>query len=317
MDRTEMMTQPTENRQALPIPGRLNLGIAAVQIATLCSILWAAGQVRPWWAVALLALAYGAAMNSAYAMLHEAEHNLLYPNSKVNQAVGAILALFFPASFHLLRQGHIGHHLRNRSDDEAFDLYFEDENKFWKYVQLYGVLTGLFWVLIFLSNLVVLFRPSVITPRYMRFNRPAEAFFESLNPKYRRLIQLEALLVVLLHASVIHFWHIPLGHYFVVMFGFGFLWSAMQYAHHYGTVRDVAKGAVNVKTFRLLDLIWLNHNWHLKHHMRPTVPWIHLPLLSEAGDARGSLLQVCLRQWRGPRPATEHVENRYAGKVIR
>jgi len=59
---------------------------------------------------------------------------------------------------------------------------------------------------------------------------------------------------------MIYFWHIPLVHYFAVMFGFGFIWSAMQYAHHYGTIRDVATGAMNLKTFWLLDLIWLNHN---------------------------------------------------------
>jgi fatty acid desaturase len=100
------------------------------------------------------------------------------------------------------------------------------------------------------------------------------------------------------------------------MFGFGFLWSAMQYAHHYGTERDVQKGALNLKTFSLLDLVWLNHNWHLNHHMHPTVPWIHLPALSGDGERRGSLLGAYLREWRGPRFSDERVENRYAGKVI-
>ncbi|MGA8220361.1 MAG: fatty acid desaturase, partial [Candidatus Acidiferrales bacterium] len=153
------------SRSQFAIPARLNLSIAAIQLAALCSIMWAAGQVHEWRWVALLSLAYGIVMNSGYAMLHEGEHNLLHPNPKVNQIAGALLALFFPAPFHLIRQGHIGHHIRNRSDDEAFDLYFEDENRFWKYVQLYGTLTGMFWVLIYLTNFVVLFRPAIITPR--------------------------------------------------------------------------------------------------------------------------------------------------------
>lgn len=304
---------------AYPIPGRLNLAIAAIQLVVLGSILWAAGQVQyfgGWGWVALLSLAYGIAMNSGYAMLHEAEHNLLHPNPKVNQTVGAILALFFPAPFHLIRQGHIGHHIRNRSDDEAFDLYFEDENRFWKYVQLYGTLTGLFWVFIFLINFVVAVRPSIIKPRNAKLNRTTEAFVESLNPKYRRLIQVEGWLVILLHSALIYFWKIPLLNYFAVMFGFGFIWSAMQYAHHYGTERDVQKGALNLRTFGLLDLLWLNHNWHLNHHLRPTIPWIYLPSLSDDGDRRGSLLKAYLREWRGPQLAKERVENRYAGKVI-
>src|ERR1700740_3438850 len=129
------------NRSDLAIPGALSLTLVSVQFVALSSILGAAGHVHQWGSVFLLALAYGIVMNSGYAMLHEAEHNLLHPNPIVNQSVGALLALFFPAPFHLIRQGHIGHHIRNRSDDEAFDLYFEDENRFWKYVQLYGTLT--------------------------------------------------------------------------------------------------------------------------------------------------------------------------------
>src|SRR5256885_15886766 len=101
----------------------------------------------------------------------------------------------------------------------------------------------MFWVLIYFTNFVVLFRPAIITPRYTRFNRPTEAFLESLNPKYRRIIQLEALAVILMHTAMIYFWKIPIVHYLAVMFGFGFVWSAMQYAHHYGTVREVQKGA--------------------------------------------------------------------------
>ena len=303
-------------RSTFPIPGRLNLGIAAAQLVVLSSLLWAAGQVHHWGWIALLSLAYGIAMNSGYAMLHEAEHNLLHPNPKVNQTAGALLALFFPAPFHLIRQGHIGHHIRNRSDDEAFDLYFEDENRFWKYVQLYGTLTGMFWVLILLTNFVVLVRPAIITPRYTKFNRPTEAFLESLNPKYRRLIQLEALAAILLHAGMIYVWRAPVLQYLAVLFGFGFTWSAMQYAHHYGTARDVQKGAMNLRTFGLLDLVWLNHNWHLNHHMQPTVPWIYLPSLS-GSEPRGSLLGAYLHEWRGPQFSTERVENRYAGKVIK
>jgi fatty acid desaturase len=305
------------NRSQFAIPGRLNLSIAAIQLVALCSIMWAAGQVHEWRWVALLSFAYGMVMNSSYAMLHEGEHNLLHPNPKVNQTVGALLALFFPAPFHLIRQGHIGHHIRNRSDDEAFDLYFEDENRFWKYVQLYGTLTGMFWVLIYLTNFVVLFRPAIITPRYTRFNRPTEAFLESLNPKYRRIIQLEALAVILLHAGMIYFWKIPILHYFAVMFGFGFVWSAMQYSHHYGTVRDVQKGAMNLRTFSWLDLAWLNHNWHLNHHVSPTVSWVYLPALSQPDESRGSLLTAYLNEWRGPKFSDEHVENRYAGKIIK
>jgi fatty acid desaturase len=309
---------PTSSRRSsAEIPARLNLAIAAVQLVLLCTILGAAGHAGSWVAVAALSLGYGIVMNSAYAMLHEAEHNLLHPNPAINQSVGALLALFFPAPFHLIRQGHIGHHIRNRSDDEAFDLYFEDEHRFWKYLQLYGTLTGMFWLLIAVTNLIVVLYPPIITARQARFDRTTQAFAESLNPRYRRLIYLEALAIFVVHGSILYFWHVPVGRYIAVMFGFGFLWSAMQYAHHYGTVRDVQKGALNLKTFYVLDLVWLNHNWHLNHHMSPTVSWIYLPFLGDPAEPRGSLLNAYLRMWKGPRLAVEHVENRYAGRVIK
>jgi fatty acid desaturase len=296
------------------IPARLNLGIAVAQLGTMLGILWMAARVSPWWAVALLALGYGVVMNSAYAMLHEAEHGILHPHRGVNDFVGTVLALFFPAPFHLIRQGHIGHHIRNRSDDEAFDLYFDGESRVWKCVQLYGTLTGLFWVLIYVTNLFVLFRPSLVVPT--RMDRATDAFLVSLNPRYRRRIQVEALAVIALHAGLVWAWRIPLAHYFAVMFGFGFVWSAMQYAHHYGTERDVLKGSRNLRTFQLLDLIWLNHNWHRRHHAQPTVPWLYLPSLGDHREARGSLVGAYFKMWRGPQRATQHVENRFAGKVI-
>ena len=302
--------------QGFVIPGRTNLAIAAVQLVLLPAILWATGRVDSGWSLALLALAYGVAMNSAYAMLHEAEHNLLHTNPLVNHGTGVLLALFFPSSYHLLRQGHYGHHIRNRSDDDAFDLYFEGENPFWKRLQLYGTLTGMFWAVIAVTNFVLVVRPAILAPRHTSFNRPASAFLESLNPKYRLWIRVEALAAILLHAAMIYFWSIPLLHYLIVMFGFGFTWSAMQYAHHYGTVRDVRRGAMNLKTFFLLDLILLHHNSHLNHHLHPTVPWKYLPRLSDPRETPGSLFAAYLREWRGPKFSTERVENRYAGKII-
>jgi len=298
-----------------PIPGKLNLGLAIMLTGALITILWAAGQVNDWWAVALLAVAYGILMNTGYALFHEAEHNLFHPNKRINNFVGVALGFFFPAPFHLLRQGHLGHHMRNRSDDEAFDFYFEGENPVWKHLQLYGILTGLFWVVIVLSNVLAALNPAWLGNKKVKFDRATEALQETLNPKYLRLIQLEAIFIILAHAAAIYFWRVPVLHYAVVLFGFGFMWSALQYVHHYGTTRDVQKGARNLRTWRLLDLLWLNHNWHLNHHMSPTIPWIYLPHHGTS-EERGSLTWAYLKMWRGPRFTTERVQNRYEGKII-
>jgi len=300
------------------IPSRLNIGIPSIQAAVLITLLLLAGRAENWFVLSILSVLYGIAMNSGYALLHEAEHNLFHPNPKINQLGGVLLALFFPAPFHLLRQGHLGHHMRNRSDDEAFDFYFEGENPLWKNLQFYGILTGLFWCTIVLSNILALVKPTLVEPKYAGFDRPTAAFLASFNPAYRRLIRIEAALVFLLHGSFIVFAEIPLTHYMFVLFGFGFSWSAMQYVHHFGTVRDVLKGARNLKTAYWLDKLWLNHNWHLNHHLNPTVSWIYLPKLLKGAEFQpGNLFVAYLRMWHGPRFTHERVDNLYAGAVVK
>jgi len=300
------------------IPARLNLFLCAATLSILLTILYLSSQARAPVEILALALLYGIFMNTGYALIHEAEHGILHPNRRLNNLCGVILALFFPAPFHLIRQGHIGHHMRNRSDDEAFDFYFENESRLWRWLQLYGTLTGFFWATIALSNFISAFAPRALRKQITPFDRSTLALQESLNPKYELWIQLEAIAVFLLHGLLIFASSAPLLNYLSVLFGFGFLWSAMQYAHHFGTDRDVLRGARNLRTFRALDRIWLNHNWHLNHHLRPTIPWIHLPKLFSGSEyeTRGSLIAAYLRMWRGPRFSAERVQNRYSGRII-
>ncbi len=311
------------SRLGYPIPARLNLAIVGLQALAALAIFWAAARAHAGWHLLLLALAFAVVGNSIYSSLHEAEHRILHPKRGVNEGLGVVLGLFFPAPFHLLRQGHLGHHLRNRSDDEAFDFYFEGEHPLWKWVQLYGTLTGLFWLVIVVSNLVVLVAPQALTRKRFEFDRPTAALVESFNPAWWRWIRLEAAAVLGFHGLVLWGFGIPPLAYLAVYAGFGFSWSAMQYVHHFGTERDVIEGTRNLVLWAPIDLAWLNHGWHLTHHRFPTVPWLYLPRLSRAENGeqepprRESMLVHYFRMWRGPRRGTENVENRYAGRIIR
>lgn len=313
-----MNTRPEIPIHARPIPARLNLLIATAQLAALVGLLLLAGRVAFWPWLPLLALAYALLMNSAYLMLHEAEHGMLHPDRQLNDAAGTLLALFFPAPFHLLRQGHLGHHLRNRTDDEAFDYYFESDNRFWKKWAFYNILWGGFWFCIVTSNVLLPFRPRLLSPKATGFDRPTEALLESFNPRYDRFIRLEAIAIGLLHGGIIWLGSVPFLHWALLVGAFGVTWSSMQYMHHYGTEREVQKGALNLRTWRWLDALWLNHNWHRRHHEQPNVPWIHLPSLDHGpAEKRESMLKAWLRQWRGPQPTHDRIANKTAGKQIR
>jgi fatty acid desaturase len=300
-----------------PIPNRLNLGIIVGQLLAIAACFCGLMHITNVWALALLAVVFGIVMNSVYAVIHEAEHAILFSNRRWNDFAGIALSLFFPAPFHLIRQGHLGHHLRNRSDDEAFDFYFEGDHKLWKILVLYGIITGLYYVVVVLSNLIFLVLPFRDDKKYWRIDQATTAFMETLNPRYRLAIRVECVAAVLLHAALVWLLGVPLTHYLIIYAVFGFMWSAMQYVHHYGTERHVTRGARNLWIWKPLDLIWLNHNWHLTHHTHPSVPWVYLPRKSSDGEGkRGFLLTAYLKMWRGPRLARERVNNQHAGKVI-
>lgn len=309
--------EPADVRRLYPIPAKRNLLIIAAQLLAAFGIFYAAAQTDSTWVLVLLALAFAVVGNSIYAIVHEAEHRMLHPNRRLNDLLGVLAALLFPAPYHLIRQGHIGHHQRNRSDDEAFDLYFDDESPLLRRLQLYGIITGAYWVMVVLSNIVVVFTPGLLKRKHFEFNRPSAALMETLNPAYWALIRLEGLLAIALHTGVVWGLGVPPLSYLAVYFGFGFSWSAMQYVHHFGTERHVLLGARNLWLFAPIDRIWLHHNWHRTHHRHPTVPWIHLPLVGRDEDPdREFLLSHYLRMWQGPKPTDEHVENRFAGRII-
>lgn len=304
------------NHPKYPIPGGLNIALTLLVSALGVIALWSSSRVESWWMVLLIALAYGFVMNTGNALCHEAEHDIFHPDKRINDAAGTLLSLFVPVSFQLRRQGHLGHHLRNRTDDEAFDCFFAGENPLWKRLQFYGILTGGFWLVVLASNFVAALNPAWLASR-RSLDRQTAALQATLHPGTFRRVQLEAGLAILLHGGMIFFFHIPVFRYFVVLFGFGFVWSTLQYIHHYGTVRDVQRGACNVRTWRIFDWICLHHHWHLNHHFHPTVPWIYLPrLVAENAPPPIAFWQAYLRQWRGPRLTTERIANHHAGKLI-
>ncbi|MCA9072385.1 MAG: fatty acid desaturase [Planctomycetaceae bacterium] len=303
-------------RTEYPIPAKWNLVIIACQLLGMFGIFYGAAFATMWWQLLLLATAFAIVGNSAYSVIHEAEHRMLHPNARVNDFLGVVMALFFPAPYHLLRQGHLAHHRFNRSDKEVFDLYHAEDRPVVKWLKLYGIITGIYWGMVVLANFIVLFFPFTIKRQYYEFDNHMADFVDALNPKYWGYIKLEAALAIGLHVLIVYGMNIPWLNYALVYFGFGFSWSAMQYVHHFGTKRHVLDGARNLWFWAPIDAIWLHHNWHLAHHQHPTVPWIYLPNLGrKESPKRDWLPWHYLKMWKGPRYTEERVENAYTGRI--
>lgn len=300
-----------------PIPNGINAIIVAFQLFSIVTCLTLLPNVAGWGLLGL-GCAFAILMNSVYSTIHEAHHRILFSHRRINDLIGIILATFFPAPFHLLRQGHLGHHRRNRSDDEAFDLYFEYDNKILKHFAWYGILTGLYWVMVVATNFVLILAPIILRPRFWKWDRTSEVFLNHFDRSTFPIMQLEALVIVVTHWMIITLFDIPLLNYLLMYYCFGLLWSSLQYVHHYQAERDVRNGAFNLKTLDLMDYIFLNHNWHKTHHQFPCVPWLYLRRIAAENETEStSLLPAYFRMWRGPRSAEQSVKNLMTEELTR
>ena len=163
-------------RQHYPIHTTLNLLIISGQLVAMFSIFYGASLATSCLQLLLLATAFGVVGNSVYSIIHEAEHRILHPNAAINDLLGVGMALFFPAPYHLLRQGHLCHHRFNRSDAEAFDLYFAGDIPWVKWVKFYSIITGVYWITVVLSNIIVLVFPFLLKRRYYEFDDHLASF---------------------------------------------------------------------------------------------------------------------------------------------
>jgi fatty acid desaturase len=301
--------------QPRTIPNTLNGLVVAAQLlivsGCIASCFWNSG-----WQWVVVGALFVVVMNSVYFAIHEAEHGVLFSNPAINHLAGTILALFMPAPYTLIRRVHLGHHIYNRSDEEVFDVYFENEPAWWKKLQFFGLLTGGFWLTMVIGNVALALLPMRWIVRAMQVDRPSATAMKYVHRHGDWQIRAEAWLLIAFHSTIA--WCLgprALG-YGLMYFAFGTSWSTLQYVHHYGTCRDVLRGAKNLRYGKILDLLWMHHGWHLTHHLHPTVSWLHLPNLAESHEQpTESLVAAYLKMWRGPILTSIHVKNQYEGNV--
>ena len=160
--------------------------------------------------------------------------------------------------------------------------------------------------------------PGVLESRIFSVDRTSEIFLKHFKKETHRLIQLEAIAVLLFQAGLLFFLAVPALKYFLLYYGFGLSWSSLQYIHHYQAERDVIDGARNLSFWKPIDLIWLNHNLHQTHHQVPTASWIHLNRLASEKETKASpLIPAYFRLWRGPQAAESGHSKVFDGEVSR
>jgi fatty acid desaturase len=299
------------NRTIEPIPVKANLiaGIGACIVSAFC--LWLASHAQSWWVMALAAIVFSFTNNTLFSLHHEAVHGHLHSNISVNDWCGRLLAATFPTIFSIQRVSHLGHHRRNRSDEELYDSYLPHQSWLLKTYWLYCLLTGFYWSIIPVAGLVYVLWPWTFRATWFQ-DGPAKwwgfkPFVEDIARQPVAVVWREGVFTLLVQVSL--FWLLDLNvlGWLLCYWAFGINWSSVQYTDHADSPRHVTEGAWNLRFTRLSQILFLNYNLHLVHHRQPTIPWLYLPRHVKPEDPNPSFWKIYLRLWLGAKPATEHL----------
>ena len=289
------------------IPSRLNLAVGAAAIVAACSCLWIAAHASAWWQIALAALAFSFVNNTIFSLHHEAVHRVFHADPWVNEVAGMQFAAFFPTIFSIQRISHLGHHRRNRTDQELYDCYLPGQSWALKTYWIYCLLTGFYWAIIPVAGMVYVLWPWTFRARWFQAG-PAriwgfEPFVRDIAAAPIGRVWWEGLFTLCF--QVFLFWALGLTFWtwLVCYWAFGLNWSSVQYSDHAGSPRDVIEGAWNLRFTPISQVLFLNYNLHLAHHREPDVSWKDLPSRVRPGDLRPSFWNIYFRLWLGARKA--------------
>jgi fatty acid desaturase len=283
----------------------LNIGLAIAIITTGLFLQWLASHVLSLSYILAIGVIFSFLFLPLYSLLHEAEHYVFHRHQSVNDAFGFLLGAFFPGSFTFLRFCHLGHHKRNRTDAEMFDLYYPTDNLLRKRIYFYALYLGAFWFTVPVATLVLIVYPSLLQTQLLQDTPSTSAMINGVAKYYLRRIRLESLAVLLIQGLVFWALDLQLQPYLLLYALFGLNWSSQQYINHADSPRHILNGAHNLKAHPLYSALLLNFNWHLAHHQHPNVPWIHLPKFDDTTRTRPGYIYAFIRFWRGPQPFEE------------
>lgn len=288
------------------IPAKINITVIIACSTLYFILLHAASGTNSIGLKLLLGLAFGVMMIPVYSLIHEAEHGNLYPNKKLNIFCGRWLCCLFIAPFTFFRHCHLKHHKKNRTDEEIWDLYYEHQDKWLRYGNLYLMMLGCAYLALWLSVIVFAFVPGFVNHKILRNHPEMNGFLEGCDDQHKLgTTRKESFVVILFQVFVLWTINWDLGSWALMLLFHGFIWSSQNYVNHAFSPRDIINGAHNLKVPVWLNFIYLNFNVHLAHHQNPQVPWLHLPKFIRSGKERFSFFRNYLRLWKGPKLTRE------------
>jgi fatty acid desaturase len=289
------------------MPGILNAIILLISLLVSWLCLWAASHLSLGYALIAVWL-FSHVANTPFALMHEGVHGVGCKSPRRNELLGIVAGWAFPTSFSMQRVAHIGHHIRNRTDQELYDYYLPTQSKlvrnFWLYV---GNLLGLYWWSVVFGNLIYLLAPwAYRSSFFVQRLAPALGF----GPYVSDLAKLPAtrvwteIALAFGYQAMMFYWLDLNAYGMLACYGaFALHWSVLQYADHAWSARNTRDGAWNLKVLPPFRWVALNYHYHLAHHQHPQVPWYDLPKWVDQAIPQPSFWRVYFSLWKGVRPA--------------
>jgi len=283
---------------------RLNIALSLlIPIALVCLLVFASHASLL--VTILIGVVFSFVFLTNYALMHEAAHSVLHPNPTWNHLMGSFVGWHFPMSCRFLTITHLVHHRCNRTDHEMFDYYYEGDNRLVKICQWYGILLGFHYLIVPIGCVIVAVLPKRVITGVAHHYRSSGVLFDDFTGTDINRIRLEVIGFIVYWLAMWQLFSLDLVST-AILFGMaGFHWSTRQYLTHAFTPRDVRHGAIILKSNPLMQMILLNGNYDLVHHLHPRAPWTQLERLAPADVEHTGFWGQYLNMWKGPRPCPE------------
>ena len=204
-------------------------------------------------------LVAGASLHGICLFTHEGVHKTLHKNIWINNIIGSICGYLVLQTMSGYRVLHLKHHkyLNIKGDPGLLKTYVS--NKY--------VIAAMEWGYFLFGYAAFI---TVI---------PYQGFKQG-NKKDRFLIVVDVLIVLILFGSLIryipfpwflHGWLIPMIFVHFMMNIRGMSQHLMLEDYH-----DPFRGARTIKAHPIVDFFLCNENYHIEHHLYPSIPWYNL-----------------------------------------
>lgn len=254
--------RPLYQRQLLPF---LKIPLVWGLWAALSYVAWTSTET---WLSVICYFALGYLLMSIATFVHECTHNVLFARPWANWAFGFFGFFWLLVPFTSYRDDHLLHHRNNRTpkDTAAFTM-------------------GKRRILDFVIFYVYCFCGIIVLVAYFTFVHP----FLYLKGKYFVTHWLEVAAHAIVYTALL-MWAADAGvlNKALAVFGwplliFSIMNSVRFLAEHHGTPWEAGQlaGTRTVLTNPINTFFWNNINYHIGHHIYPSVPWYNLEKLHQ------------------------------------